>query len=807
MRHLLPLFFLAFFIFAAQSQTLVVLPENPVVYDVPASWRGHNQAATANMDWINNADFQTTFPRLHAGPLRWPAGNEANNFEWQAHLSETNQFNLKNAVNFIRQHGASLQMVVNFGNGTSESAADFVRFCNSTTTYWQTQRQALLGDPDPINVQNWEIGNEVTDAWGFAWSWLGWQSQIKFRCPLAQNFPKEMADSLYYYGGSFWRQGWVDVIGGLTPLTAMLGTKVFTQVAEDTLAVAVEFPQLDTSDPQGVRVWATPNFDIQWAKNNPPQCDLYDSLTNSWNALPAGYFSWTDSVVFIHPAGGVPAGAAVFVEYNSINHAGAFAFRNAMKATDPNIQIGYSTKVKPPLSDDPAFQSDFAASPPDFMVEHNYPSNLSKPLVESGYFSEVAYLPVFKKEGFLEDQAEWDQRESTWGIATDVGFGYTEWNIALCDDCPPNHQFDGIASSIYVAGFWANLMESIVSNDLDIRTINHFALQASGNNFIHLFHVNNSNFTLGNEGYAALMVMESIGRKLFPVTNVSNMPQISILNQQGGTQQVDALQLWGGVDPDSNYYSLLIINRDDEHTQLLTVQFPAGWQIQSAQVEHLWADSLPQPPVTYSYQSLPVSNNSLSLTLPRFSLTVIKAAQGMPLPVEVVDFSAQYHHGVVQLDWVAEGEENLKEYVVERNSSGEFEPIGALPATDAGHYRFTDSMPPAGLLYYRLRQNDINGSYNYSPLVAVSVLQDAFRINQLTVAAGQLQVRLYTPARQTLTLSIFDSAGKIYRQVTGEFGAGNDETNIDLAKLPAGIYFLHLRSTTGQHLTQRFWKP
>ena len=792
--------------FSTHSQTVVTLPGTPQVYDVPAAWRGHNLSASASMNWVNNSGFQVVFPKLHAGVLRWPHGNQANNFDWQAHLSQNDEFNLKNAAEFARQHGAQLQMVVNYGNGSPQEAADFVLFCNSGSTYWQTQRQALLGDPAPLGIDFWEIGNEVTDAWGFAWSWLGWQSQIKLRCPNFIDFPKEKADSLYYYGGSLWREGWVEDIGGLDKFTAILGTKVFTSAATDTLAVAVDFPQLDTNDPSGVRVWLTPNFDQPWAKNTATQCELYDSLTNAWNALPPGAFSWNDSVVFVHPATGVPAGAAVLVEYNSINHAGAFAFRNAMKAADPGIQIGYATKVKAPLADSPAFQADFAASPPDFMVEHNYPTGLSKPAVESGYFSEVAYLPVLKKEGFLQDQALWDQRETDWGIPNDVGFGYTEWNVALCDDCPQPHQFDGIASSLYVAGFWANMLESSVNNNLDIRTINHFALLASGGNFIHLFHID-SVFNVGNEGYAALLVMQAIGRKIFPVTGVSNMPQISIQDPQGGTQMVDALQMWGGVDPDSNYYNLLIINRDDEHTQPLTVHFPSSWLIQSARVEHLYADSLPAPPVQYTYESVAVSGDSLSLSLPRFSVTVIKASQNMPLPVELVDFSARYHDGHVQVDWIAAGEDNLKEYVVERRGRGNFEPVGTLPATAAGHYRFSDSLAPAGLNYYRLRQNDFNGSFSYGPVVAVQVPQKRLSIRQLRVHGGHLSLRVFNPERQLLSFSLCDSSGKVCEWNSAEYLAGTGDMAFDVAALPAGIYFLRVKTQAGQQRVQPFWKP
>lgn len=807
MRRLLSLVFPVVFTLAAQTQTVVVLPDTPTVYNVPAGWRGHNLSAAANMEWVNNSDFQAAFPKLHAGPLRWPYGNAANNFNWQAHLSQPNQFNLKNAVEFIRQHGASLQVVVNFGNGTPESAADFVRFCNSTDPYWQAQRQALLGNPDPVNVEFWEIGNEVVDAWGFAWSWLGWQSKIRFRCPAAQNFPKEIADSLYYYGGSFWRQGWVEEIGGLDKFTAILGTKVFTQGATDTLVVAVDFPQMDTTDPQGVRVWLTPDFDYSWAKNIASQCEIYDSLTNAWNALPPGAFSWTDSVVYIHPAGGVPAGAAILVEYNSINHAGAFAFRDAMKAADPTIQIGYATAVDSTQAADPNFQADFAASPPDFMIEHVYPSGLTKPLLEGGYFAEVAYLPEFKMQQFQSDQALWDQRENDWSLPGDVGFGYTEWNVGLCDDCPNPHPFDGIASGLYVAGIWANWLEQVANGALDIRTINHFALLASGNNFIHLFHVNGGTFTINAEGYAALMVMESIGRKLFPVTGVTNMPQLSILAQQGGTQQVDALQLWGGADPDSNYYNLLIINRDDEHTHPVSIQFPASWQVQSARVEHLYADSLPQPPATWTYQTLPVNNDNLTLTLPRYSITVIKATQGMPLPVALVDYSARYYDGAVQVDWIAAGEENLKEYVVERSRGNAFEAVGVVPAAAAGHYRFTDSRPPAGLLYYRLRQNDFTGAFSYSPVLAVQVPSESVRINALQSSTDLLKVEVHNPQVQALEFSVMNAAGQVHELSTEILPAGVHTLELGLAALPAGIYFLNIKSTHGRQITQRFWKP
>ncbi len=606
------------------SQTTILLPENPELHEVPSAWRGHNLAATVPLSWVNNTDFRATLPGLHPGIFRWPFGNKSNNYDWKAALNTNNIFNLREAAQFSRETETALQIVVNFGNGRAEEAANFVRFCNSAEPFWANERLTLLGNSEPLGVDLWEIGNEVTTAWGFGWSWLGFQENIFFRSgQAAKAISEEFSDSLYFYGGSFWREGWVKMIGGLNKKSAILGDLFAVNTPQTSKTFSVDFPELDTTDLNSVRVWLTPNLDLGTAETVPQQV-LYDTLTQPLNLLDPAFVHWDATSVTIEPPSGIPTQSVVLIEYNSVHHDGAFAFRTAMKAADPNIQVGFSTKVKPFFAEKEEFRNDFAANAPDFMIEHPYATGLTLPAVENGLFSEMAYVPQFKRMKFVEEQQKWNDRLLDWNLPQPVGLAFTEWNVALCDECPNPHPFDGIAGALYVASFWANLLDASISNDLDIRAINHFALLASGNNFIHLFHVNNdgSNFTIGNEGQGTLLCMEAIGHQTFDNFEVSGMPQIVLEDGQGGNIPADALEIWGGHDQESDEIKLLIINRDDAKPHNISIALPSTQLAVGANAQTL-TGTMVDDQMELSEDSLLIENGVIGATLPIFSISVI----------------------------------------------------------------------------------------------------------------------------------------------------------------------------------------
>ena len=123
-------------------------------------------------------------------------------------------------------------------------------------------------------------------------------------------------------------------------------------------------------------------------------------------------------------------------------------------------------------------------------------------------------------------------------------------------------------------------------------------------------------------------------------------------------------------------------------------------------------------------------------------------AASAPLPVQLVAFTATAQgNAAVQLAWATASETNSARFEVERSADGvSFGKIGQVAAAGtsltAHTYGLLDSSLPAGatLLYYRLRQADLDGTATYSPVRSVAL-------------GGPAGLSLYpNPARTSVTL-------------------------------------------------------
>lgn len=97
-----------------------------------------------------------------------------------------------------------------------------------------------------------------------------------------------------------------------------------------------------------------------------------------------------------------------------------------------------------------------------------------------------------------------------------------------------------------------------------------------------------------------------------------------------------------------------------------------------------------------------------------------------PLPVELSSFTAQANGRTAHLKWTTATEKNSARFEVERSLDGEaFAKVGAVAAagssSTARTYTYTDASAPAGLVYYRLRQVDLDGTATYSPVRTVTL--------------------------------------------------------------------------------------
>jgi hypothetical protein len=170
-------------------------------------------------------------------------------------------------------------------------------------------------------------------------------------------------------------------------------------------------------------------------------------------------------------------------------------------------------------------------------------------------------------------------------------------------------------------------------------------------------------------------------------------------------------------------------------------------------------------------------------------------------PVKLVAFKAVHQHNKVSLQWVTENEVSNQYFDVERSHNGaDFMAIGRVKASTATTYRkeysFADQLPVAGINYYRLKQVDIDGKFEYSPIVMAAVEQQQnFIVLNSTIVKDMLRIRL-SSINKTVLISILDPGG---RQVIHQQAKGQSLLLIPVQYLPAGIYYL--QATDGARKT------
>lgn len=184
--------------------------------------------------------------------------------------------------------------------------------------------------------------------------------------------------------------------------------------------------------------------------------------------------------------------------------------------------------------------------------------------------------------------------------------------------------------------------------------------------------------------------------------------------------------------------------------------------------------------------------NANTLTLTGQSTEYILGSSGV-LPLRLLSFTAIKQNAGVLLQWQTSNEINTSHFEIERSNDGvTFEKIGitnALQNSGTPDYHFTDNAPVKGINYYRLRLVDRDGRYTYSPVVKVIFNNDGAGLVVYPNPAGNTITMKYAANQKTVTLSIFDFAGR--KVMSGEFNHQNS-MQVNISALSKGLYTIKL---------------
>lgn len=176
------------------------------------------------------------------------------------------------------------------------------------------------------------------------------------------------------------------------------------------------------------------------------------------------------------------------------------------------------------------------------------------------------------------------------------------------------------------------------------------------------------------------------------------------------------------------------------------------------------------------------------------------------LPVELTDFKAVTSDAGVDLQWSTSSEVNNDHYGIERSVDGVlFERIGTIPGAgnnaQPAHYTFLDRAPYMGLNHYRLRQVDINGGHEYSPVRSVVVLRGGESVRIIPNPGSgivDIMVPVHDPGSM---LVVLDALGREVMRMP----LSGERMTIDTSALPRGLYGFNILSAQGQAAAYGTW--
>ncbi|MBS1658446.1 MAG: hypothetical protein JST18_10180 [Bacteroidetes bacterium] len=164
----------------------------------------------------------------------------------------------------------------------------------------------------------------------------------------------------------------------------------------------------------------------------------------------------------------------------------------------------------------------------------------------------------------------------------------------------------------------------------------------------------------------------------------------------------------------------------------------------------------------------------------------------LQLPVELTSFNGKQEGSTNVLTWETSSELNNDYFSIERSVDGNtFYEIGRLKgagnSTSLNEYVFYDEYPGEGTNYYRLKQIDTDGSFEYSNAIAIDGANSFDPVSIYPAGNNLFILHFYNSFDGEIMLS--DIRGNVLLRTQG---SGRNEIPIDLRNFSPGIYLLDL---------------
>lgn len=188
--------------------------------------------------------------------------------------------------------------------------------------------------------------------------------------------------------------------------------------------------------------------------------------------------------------------------------------------------------------------------------------------------------------------------------------------------------------------------------------------------------------------------------------------------------------------------------------------------------------------------------------------------QPITLPVKLIDFTANYTKPNVLLQWSTAQEHNFSHFILERSSDGgNFSQVALVFGSGESDQKLTysytdkDMAGRGGIIYYRLKEVDVDGKFSYSSVRIIRLGDENTSITLTTFpnpVTNDLRITLPSSwQNKHLQIDLYNGGGQLVH--SSNITSSSQTESVSVVSFEKGVYFIKVRCGN-EVATQRFIK-
>ncbi|MCW3119790.1 MAG: hypothetical protein JWM28_3872 [Chitinophagaceae bacterium] len=178
----------------------------------------------------------------------------------------------------------------------------------------------------------------------------------------------------------------------------------------------------------------------------------------------------------------------------------------------------------------------------------------------------------------------------------------------------------------------------------------------------------------------------------------------------------------------------------------------------------------------------------------------------IPLPVKFVKFVLVRQQANVLVQWSTAQESNSSYFTIERSENGvSWTSIGTVKAAGESssliNYTFTDKNANGSILYYRIKQVDLDGAYIYTQVATIKSTDSNAAIKVTSTSKNTLLINFSQQVKSKVMMRLISASG----QVVSQQDVSNPSGQIVFATTnhASGIYIVNITDANGLSIAKQ----